>query len=452
MPVPSDSKAISAQTRVSCGGSVEGSTEGAMAPRGSDRGPSRPRCAAILATLTVVLGLTASSNAQTVEQVGSIDIVSFPSSGWWIAEETPSSGNATGSMVIDTTAPLTDGSAEFSLDGTQNGRLLIGTVDFNGVRFDSLTALSYDSVRTSFDAGNQLSVAMQINVDYDSTDASTAWQGRLVYEPYFTAGSGTIESDVWYSWDLLATESRWWMTGDAIVGGVNQGRICGQNDPCNLATILASYPDAAIHSTLGALFFKAGGPWPDFTGNMDAFTIGIDGASTTYDFGFCPDGNLLGEDFDNDGISDICDYVDAPLTVNKASAFAETGNSLGKAVAVGETISPLDASNGFVVNFTDAAAMDVSGSVSVSDCVQLENSRAVKIQCRSSDRNVTVKFRINKKHADAPVPFKAKLKGLSFSGPLVGPLEVTISTGDIDRVGVTTGTCGAEVDTKLYCK
>ena len=171
MPVLSDSKAISAQTRASCGGS----TEGAMARRGSDRGPTRPLCAAILAILTVVLGLTASSNAQTVEQVGSIDIVSFPSSGWWIAEETPSSGNATGTMVIDTTAPLTDGSAEFSLDGSQNGRLLIGTIDFNGVRLDSLTELSYDSVRTSFDAGNQLAVVMQINVDYDSTDASTAW-------------------------------------------------------------------------------------------------------------------------------------------------------------------------------------------------------------------------------------------------------------------------------------
>jgi hypothetical protein len=49
--------------------------------------------------------------------------------------------------------------------------------------------------------------------------------------------------------------------------------------------VLSYFPNAGIHSAFGAVLFKAGSGWlAGFDGNVDAFTIGVGGSDTTYDF------------------------------------------------------------------------------------------------------------------------------------------------------------------------
>lgn len=244
------------------------------------------RRAAMFAAALLLVAATASSSQSAVTTVRPGDLLAAPAlGGWWFAEDAPSSGNATGSLVQGPgVPPYAVGSARLLLDATVNGRMLLGNSDYNGTRLDDLTELSYSSYRASADAGNLLAITLQINIDYDLTDASTGWQGRLVFEPYFTAGSGTILEDTWYAWNPLDNAAKWYQTGNAVVGNVNVGNPCPQAAPCTLATIKATYPNAGIHVTLGAIQFKAGAPWPSFDGNVDAFTIGVDGDSTTFDF------------------------------------------------------------------------------------------------------------------------------------------------------------------------
>jgi hypothetical protein len=65
------------------------------------------------------------------------------------------------------------------LAGDGNALLL---ADYAGTRFDQITDLHYSTYRQSADAGNNLAVALQFNVDYDLTDASAGYQGRVVFE------------------------------------------------------------------------------------------------------------------------------------------------------------------------------------------------------------------------------------------------------------------------------
>lgn len=83
--------------------------------------------------------------------------------------------------------PSGTGSAELAVPTTVDGKALI-IADYKGVRLDQVTALRYSTYRQSVDNGNNLAIALQLNADYDLADASTGYQGRLVFEPYRTNG------------------------------------------------------------------------------------------------------------------------------------------------------------------------------------------------------------------------------------------------------------------------
>jgi hypothetical protein len=62
-------------------------------------------------------------------------------------------------------------------------------------------------------------------------------------------------------------------------------RLALRANPCTWITVLANWPSSSIN---GAILFKAGGGWAAWTGNVDAFTIGVAGRGvTTYDFEPC---------------------------------------------------------------------------------------------------------------------------------------------------------------------
>ncbi len=228
--------------------------------------------ARLIWTAVVVIILVAARAAP--HAAAAVNVVVKPSAlnGWGFYEEVAS---ATGSFVVGPApAPLGNGSARMTLDAT--GRELLGTFAYAGVRLDQISVLQYSTYRSSADAGNNLAISLQLDMDYDLTDANTAWQGRLVFEPYLTPGvGGAVLQNTWQTWDALAGE--WWSSGAPGNG------VCPQANPCTWTEVLTAFPNAGVRAG-GAVQFKAGGPWPNFDGNVDAFTIKAGGNEVTYDF------------------------------------------------------------------------------------------------------------------------------------------------------------------------
>jgi hypothetical protein len=102
--------------------------------------------------------------------------------------------------------PSGTGSAELATAAASDGVALV-LQDYKGTRLDSITDLHYSTYRQTADAGNNLAIALQLNVDYDLTDQLAGYQGRLVYEPYQGVG-GNVPQNTWQSWDAKA--GRWW--------------------------------------------------------------------------------------------------------------------------------------------------------------------------------------------------------------------------------------------------
>ncbi len=225
--------------------------------------------AGVFLSMTVVFGYAHAADA--------IVVTTSTPNGWWFFEETPT---GSGGFVVGppTTSPPGGGSAQLTVNGT--GGEIFGTFAFVGTRLDAITSLGYSSYRTSGSAA--LAPSLQLDIDTNVTDTSTAWQGRLVYEPYFT---NTLSTGVWQSWNTQVSTGtgNWWFTG--APGNV----ICKLSNPCTWSEVRAAFPNAGVRSAganTGALQFKAGGGWASgFVGSVDAFSIGINNVVTDYDFG-----------------------------------------------------------------------------------------------------------------------------------------------------------------------
>jgi hypothetical protein len=177
--------------------------------------------------------------------------------------------------------PVGTGSAELATTSERDGTALVLQA-YQGTRFDAITDLRYWTYRQSADAGNNLAIALQVNADFDLTDRSSGYQGRLVFEPYQGVG-GTVLSGTWQEWD--ARSGMWWGTKSTVVrGGLSVTNPCVQATPCTWSKLLATFPNVGVHATYGAIVLKAGSGWSTFRGNVDALTISVNGAATTYDF------------------------------------------------------------------------------------------------------------------------------------------------------------------------
>ncbi len=203
------------------------------------------------------------------------NVVVSPSdmNGWAFG---PDSGTAgTGQMVSGPSTPPTGpGSAQMTAT-LDTDRFMLGTIGHNSTKLSDITSLMYSTYRNT--GGSALAIALQFNIDTDITDSNIAWQGRLVYEPYYTQ---TVLDDTWQTWNTLSDSGtgNWWFSG--APGNVS----CSIGNPCTWNEVKTAFPNAGIHATLGATLFKVGGGWTGFDGNVDNFTIGVSGVDTTYDF------------------------------------------------------------------------------------------------------------------------------------------------------------------------
>ncbi|MDX1747320.1 MAG: hypothetical protein R3324_15390, partial [Halobacteriales archaeon] len=186
--------------------------------------------------------------------------------------------------------PIGGGSAFFELGDDATGYVL-GTQGHGlpGTPFMDVTSLEYSTYRSA--GGAAEAVALQFNVDYDLTDSDTSWQGRLVYEPYYTQ---TVLDDTWQTWDTLASGANWWSTGTPKVADAAATKHCVIGDPCTWEEVLTYYPDAGIHELpLGAVILKAGSGWAGFEGNADELRIATGDTGTIFDFDPYAGGNCV---------------------------------------------------------------------------------------------------------------------------------------------------------------
>jgi parallel beta-helix repeat protein len=193
---------------------------------------------------------------------------------WGTAQENAGVTGAADFTLGPAIPPLGQGSARLRTPGATDG-IILATQQFAGLRLDTITALSYQSYRVAPLTG-VLAPALQINIDYDLTDAITTWQGRLIFEPYLTPGNNPTANS-WQSWDALA--GRWWASG------APGNTVCPMSTPCTWDQVLTAFPNAGVQTgILSGVLFKAGGGWTGFEGHIDAFVLNTASTNATFDF------------------------------------------------------------------------------------------------------------------------------------------------------------------------
>jgi hypothetical protein len=216
--------------------------------------------------------------------------------GWFFLNE---GSNGSGYYVNGPgTPPAGRGSALLTVDST--GREDIATGLYNGQQLSGLTQLKYSTYQAFSGSPNE-TPTMQFDVDYDSTDNSTAYQGRLVYVP---AAGSSVTPGVWQNWDTMSGAAAWYSSASGassyrpIVGGVTQTNPpCTQASYCTWSQLMSDYPNARIRPTVsgvqGLFLIRAGGPVTGgFVGATDNVIVGI--GSTEIDTNFEPgDGNQV---------------------------------------------------------------------------------------------------------------------------------------------------------------
>lgn len=196
----------------------------------------------------------------------------------WILRDDNGTGNGGIALVKGPAKPpKAAGSAEFTLTDANDGWIL-QTFDerFVGLRLDAVTELRYCTYVAQ--ASGVQAPALQLNFDDDVTDSDKSWKGRLVFEPANNQGQATVKKNQWQCWD--ADAGRWWSSA-GLFGSPRQAIANNKT----FSQILTMFPDAGINSKFGGVGIKAGSGWTGgFLGNADAFTVGVDGDETTYDF------------------------------------------------------------------------------------------------------------------------------------------------------------------------
>lgn len=270
--------------------------------------------------------------------------------GWFFLNE---GANGTGVYVNGpATPPAGRGSALLTVDA--NGREDIATGAYSGTALSSITALRYSTYQ-AFTGSPSETPVLQFDVDYDSTDASTAYQGRLVFVPG-ALGVSAVQPNVWQDWDTMTAGAGWYSSASdgstyrPIVSGNQQlNPPCTQASYCTWSQIQNDYPNARIRPTVngspGLLLVRAGGP---VTGGLVAATdnvvIGIGG--NTIENNFEPgDGNVvvntakaasLGFGFVNETSNGSGSFVSGPNGSDGAGSAQLTVDATGgEALATG---------------------------------------------------------------------------------------------------------------------
>ncbi len=248
-----------------------------MGPRHvSTKMGARISLAALSAQLA--LGSLALGFAPTLAMAADSTVVVQPSSmnGWIFFSE---GATSSGTMEVGPAVPPAGaGSAELAVDATGRHNLALYNA-YNGVKLSDIEQLDYSTHQTSGE--NLLEISLNLEVDSDVTDANNAYQGRLIYEPYFTDNAAASNTGVWQTWNTLGS-GKWWGSGSS---GRPISLACPQSAPCTWDQIVSMFPNAGFRNADSSILLRAGGPWATgFVGNVDKLVVQVSGDETTYDF------------------------------------------------------------------------------------------------------------------------------------------------------------------------
>ncbi len=131
--------------------------------------------------------------------------------GWTFTKDGFTGGSSGVYMNGPGTPPAGRGSALLTIDGT--GREAIASAGYNNVGLAALDQLKYSTYQVSANATGG-APNLEFDVDYDSTDNSTGYQGRLVYVPEAHANIDT--PGVWQTWDTMSAgpSGGWYSSGN----------------------------------------------------------------------------------------------------------------------------------------------------------------------------------------------------------------------------------------------
>jgi hypothetical protein len=182
------------------------------------------------------------------------------------------------------TPPLGVGSAELKTgNGTTGGDCSaeLRNNAYSGVKLSALTALNY----WTYDVTNNGQQFPYIELNISSTGGSTPDDALFFEPPYQAPGAGGTDCatqaatvmNTWQQWDAL--HGCWWSNGGTLNPGTGSGTLADYLTTFPNATVLNSSTGGGVHLVVG---FTS--PSDQFDGNVDAFTIGVSGSNTTYDF------------------------------------------------------------------------------------------------------------------------------------------------------------------------
>lgn len=174
------------------------------------------------------------------------------------------------------TPPAGAGSAELTVSGTQRRNL--ATFQFGGTVLSDITSMMFSTYQPSGQTDNERAMYLQFNVDFTG---SGLWQSRLAFVP---SQNGTVVQDAWQTWNAADDSALWWWSGYA--GNGNKWPDNDTDEYRTWAELKTAFPGIRMNTgILSHLSFRAGEPYADgFTGNIDKFVIGINGANTVFDF------------------------------------------------------------------------------------------------------------------------------------------------------------------------
>jgi hypothetical protein len=207
--------------------------------------------------------------------------------------------------------PLRKGSLEFNAPENGHARQIrMRNSNYSGILLSSITQLNYSTYVQK--AGSNRDVPLLVLlVDIDG-DGKAVGDGvkdgdipHITFIPRFQNGKDTTGIPTKYGWYKPKKTAdkgiRWqhpvrqnaWQTWDLLHGGwVNWTVVNNTVDTSpslfSLDSFIAQHPNARIVNDRrgGGVRIQAGGPdmSDNFIGNIDAFTIGINGKTTVYDF------------------------------------------------------------------------------------------------------------------------------------------------------------------------
>jgi len=240
-----------------------------------------------------------------VMAVGTIVVKPSMMDGWAFRTAHSTGGTITSTAGFELgpgAPPAGSGSAQFTTGSDGDSYADLRNRDYHGVKLSDLTTLTYSTYITTELPPSCVAGYVLLSVDVDGDgifDPAGGPDDGLFFEPCYQTGlygtdppgqtipvqnGGVVTLGSWQSWDAL--NGGWWSAKYGGLGGPPLTLIT--NYLARLADMGYTNPKIAnTNDCLGGVRLRGGpgaGAWPNFDGNVDAFTIGVSGINTTYDF------------------------------------------------------------------------------------------------------------------------------------------------------------------------